>query len=138
MRTKPVKAKYQEYAEKNKLFLEENAKKEGIEILPCGIQYRVIEAGSGVKPTIQSIVQVFYKGKLIDGREFDSNMKDSVPSAFRLREVISGWQLALVEMPVGSKWEIFIPAHLAYGGEAAGIIRKYSTLIFEVDLKGIA
>lgn len=133
-----MKAKYQEYQEQNIRFLEENAKREEIAVLPCGVQYRVLKEGNGPKPTIQSIVQVYYKGRMINGKQFDSNLEDNVPAVFRLREVISGWQEALKCMPVGSKWEIFIPAALGYGGQSAGVIRKYSTLIFEVELVGIA
>lgn len=133
-----MKAKYQEYMDENLRFLEENAKREDVKVLPCGVQYRVLQAGEGAKPTIQSIVQVYYSGKMINGKQFDSNLNDSYPCVFRLNEVITGWQEALKEMPVGSKWEIFIPASLGYGGQAAGIIRKYSTLIFEVELVGIA
>ena len=107
-------------------------------VLPCGVQYRIIEKGEGPKPTELSIVQVYYSGRMIDGRQFDSNMSDPVPAVFRIREVIEGWQKALIEMPVGSKWEVFIPANLGYGAEAVGILRKYSTLMFAVMLKGVA
>ena len=124
------KNKKNEYAEKNRLFLEENAKLEDINVLPCGVQYRVMTEGNGAKPSLQSVVQVYYKGKMIDGTPFDSNIGDEAPLAFRLREVIEGWQKALAEMPVGSKWEIFIPAELGYGSMSVGNIRKNSTLIF--------
>ncbi|MGL5013921.1 MAG: FKBP-type peptidyl-prolyl cis-trans isomerase [Bacteroidales bacterium] len=133
-----MKAKYKEYADANSKFLEENAQQPNIKVLPCGVQYRVIKEGEGPTPTAQSIVQVFYKGTMINGKQFDSNLGDGFPAVFRVREVITGWQEALKQMSVGSKWEIFIPAHLGYGGESAGIIKKYSTLIFEVELVGIS
>lgn len=133
-----MKPKFKEYAEENLRFLEANASQPNIQTLPCGVQYRIITAGDGPIPTANSVVQVYYKGKMTNGKQFDSNMGDGYPAVFRVREVITGWQEALKAMPVGSKWEIFIPSHLGYGGEAAGIIKKYSTLIFEVELVGIS
>ena len=130
--------KNQEYAQANLDFLQENAKNPDVKVLPCGVQYRVLTQGTGKKPTLASVVQVYYKGKMTDGRQFDSNLGDKVPAAFRLRDLIEGWQRAIVEMPVGSKWEIFIPASLGYGAQSAGIIRKNSTLIFEIELVAMA
>lgn len=132
------KKKNKEYAEANVRFLEENAKNEGVITLPSGVQYRVIEEGDGDKPNLRSIVQVYYSGKMIDGKQFDSNMNDNVPIAFRLNEVIEGWQIALSEMPAGSTWEIFIPQELGYGDSSVGNIKKYSTLIFTVKLVSVS
>ena len=83
-------------------------------------------------------MQVYYSGKMIDGKQFDSNMNDNVPIAFRLNEVIEGWQIALSEMPAGSTWEIFIPQELGYGDSSVGNIKKYSTLIFTVKLVSVS
>ena len=133
-----IKRKFREYAKENEYFLAQNAKNEDVKVLPSGIQYRVIEQGTGVKPTIQSIVQVFYTGKMIDGTEFDSNLNDGIATAFRLRDVIEGWQIAIPEMQVGSTWEIFIPQEYAYGGDQVGNIKRYSALIFTIKLVNIA
>lgn len=127
----------QENSEKGKKFLEENAKKAGIDTLAHGIQYRVIKQGDGAKPAATDKVKVHYKGTLIDGTEFDSSIKRGEPAEFRLNQVISGWTTALQEMPVGSKWEIFIPADQAYGSRGGGPIGPNETLIFEVELLDI-
>ncbi len=123
--------------EKGQKFLAENAKKEGVQELVDGIQYKVIKEGNGSKPTETDVVRVHYKGTLIDGTEFDSSIKRGEPAEFPLNRVISGWTKSLKEMPVGSKWEIYIPADQAYGQRGSGPIGPNETLIFEVELLDI-
>lgn len=127
----------EENAEKGRKFLEENAKKSGIDTLANGIQYKVIKEGKGAKPTETDVVKVDYVGTLIDGTEFDSSIKRGEPAEFQLNRVIPGWTTALKEMPVGSKWKIFIPADQAYGPRGGGPIGPNETLIFEVELLDI-
>ena len=117
----------EEYKEKNLLYLDEIASEEGTQTLPCGIS-----------PNRENVVSVHYKGTLINGREFDNSCKRGCPEAFRLNQVIEGWQLALQEMRVGDRWIIYIPYSLGYGNRASGPIPAFSTLIFEVELLGIA
>lgn len=132
-------AKKEEYKEKNRVFLEELAVQEGITRLPEGVLYKVIDQGSGtVSPKPDSVVTVHYRGTLINGREFDNSYKRAYPEAFRLNQVIDGWQLALLQMHVGDKWMIYIPSDLGYGNRPSGPIPAFSTLVFEVELLGIA
>jgi FKBP-type peptidyl-prolyl cis-trans isomerase len=122
-----------------KAFMEENGKKEGVEKLPNGIQYRVIKAGSGAKPKTTDTVSVHYKGMLIDGTEFDSSERVGKPVSLGLSGVIKGWQETLVEMPEGSKWQVVIPPALAYGEQGAGgRIGPNETLVFDIELVAIA
>ncbi|MBM4167977.1 MAG: FKBP-type peptidyl-prolyl cis-trans isomerase [Ignavibacteria bacterium] len=128
-----------ETAEKNKAageaFLVENAKKQGVKTLESGLQYKVIKMGSGKKPKSNQTVRVHYRGKLVDGTEFDSSHNRGQPVTFEVGNVIAGFSEALLLMPAGSKWEIYIPAKLAYGEAGAGaIIPPNSTLIFEIEL----
>ena len=126
------------YKQKNIQFLKDLPAEEGIQSLPCGIYYKVLQSGEGkVSPTVRSIVSVHYKGSLIDGKEFDNSYKRNCPEAFRLCEVIDGWQLALQQMHVGDKWVIYIPSEMGYGSKASGPNPGFSTLIFEVELLGI-
>ena len=119
-------------------FLAENKAKEGVVTTPSGLQYKIITKGNGAIPADSSKVKVNYKGTLIDGTEFDSSYKRNEPATFRANQVIKGWTEALTMMPVGSKWELYIPYDLAYGTrETGGQIKPYSTLIFEVELLGI-
>jgi FKBP-type peptidyl-prolyl cis-trans isomerase FklB len=119
-------------------FLEENKKKEGVKVLPDGLQYKVLKEGNGRKPKADETVTVNYRGSLIDGTEFDSSIKRGEPSTFRVNGVVKGWTEALQLMPVGSKWQLFIPPELAYGERGAGnVIPPNSTLIFEVELLSI-
>ena len=129
--------KAKENAEKGKKFLEENAKKSGVDTLANGIQYKIIKKGEGAKPAATDIVKVHYRGTLIDGTEFDSSIKRGEPIEFPLNRVIPGWTTALQQMPVGSKWEIFIPSDQAYGQRGSGAIGPNETLIFEVELLDI-
>jgi FKBP-type peptidyl-prolyl cis-trans isomerase FklB len=106
--------------------------------LPSGLQYKVVKMGSGPKPKATDTVKTHYKGTLISGTEFDSSYKRGEPAVFPVNQVIPGWTEALQLMPVGSKWELYVPAKLAYGERGAGQeIGPNSTLIFEVELLGI-
>jgi FKBP-type peptidyl-prolyl cis-trans isomerase len=120
-------------------FLAANKGKEGIVTLPSGLQYKILKEGSGAKPTADDSVVCNYKGTLINGTEFDSSYKRGEPATFPVGGVIKGWTEALQLMPVGSKWQLFIPADLAYGarGTPGGPIGPNSTLIFEVELLSI-
>ena len=131
-----VSARVQEkQAQAGELFLAENAKKEGITITESGLQYEIITAGSGAKPTAASRVKTHYHGTLIDGSVFDSSVVRGEPIDFAVGGVIAGWTEALQLMPVGSKWRLYIPHHLAYGARGAGeSIAPYSALIFDVEL----
>lgn len=116
-------------------FLAENAKKEGVVTTDSGLQYKVVTAGDGEKPSLESIVKVHYKGTLIDGTEFDSSYSRGEPVEFPVSGVITGWTEALQLMPAGSKWELVIPAELAYGESGAGPqIGPNTTLKFDVEL----
>ena len=115
-------------------FLAENGVKEGVETTESGLQYKIISEGTGPLPTVDSTVEVHYAGKLLDGTEFDSSIKRGVPAQFGVTQVIAGWTEALQLMPEGSKWELYIPASLAYGPGGTGPIGPNSTLIFEVEL----
>lgn len=118
-------------------WLAENKKKEGVITLPSGLQYKVLVKGNGAVPTADQRVKVHYEGHLIDGTEFDSSYKRNQPSTFKANQVIKGWTEALCKMPVGSKWELYIPYDLAYGDRDTGKIKPYSTLIFTVELLDI-
>jgi len=116
-------------------FLEENKKKEGVKVLPSGLQYKVREAGNGKSPGPEDTVECHYKGTLIDGTVFDSSYRRGQPAQFQVNGVIKGWIEALQLMKTGSKWMLFIPSELAYGDRGAGsVIKPGATLIFEVEL----
>jgi FKBP-type peptidyl-prolyl cis-trans isomerase FklB len=119
-------------------FLEENKTKPGVVCTASGLQYKVITMGDGEKPTATQKVKVDYEGHLVDGTVFDSSYKRGQPATFQVNQVIAGWTEALQLMPVGSKWELYIPYQLAYGDRETGReIKPYSALIFTVELKGI-
>jgi FKBP-type peptidyl-prolyl cis-trans isomerase FklB len=119
-------------------FLAENKTKDGVVTLPSGLQYKIITPGTGPKPTATDTVVCNYRGTLLDGKEFDSSYKRGQPATFPVSGVIKGWTEAVQLMPVGSKWQLFIPADLAYGPRGAGPdIGPESTLIFEVELLSI-
>ena len=120
-------------------FLTTNKSKPGVVALPSGLQYKVLQNGDGPKPTASDTVVCNYKGTLIDGTEFDSSYKRGQPATFPVGQVIKGWTEALQLMPVGSKWELYIPSSLAYGerGTQGGPIGPNETLIFEVELLSI-
>lgn len=120
-------------------FLAENAKKPGVKVLPSGLQYKVIKAGEGEIPQASDEVEVIYEGRLIDGTVFDATSKHggAKTDKFRAGSLIKGWTEALTTMPVGSKWELYIPYELAYGERQAGQIPPYSTLVFDLELVSI-
>lgn len=129
----------EEYKKQNEQFLEALRAEDGIKELAAGVLYRVLEAGQGNNtPRLNSIVSVHYKGTLVNGREFDNSWKRNCPEAFRLNEVIEGWQIALQQMHTGDHWIVYIPYTLGYGTRSSGPIPAYSTLIFEVKLLSIA
>lgn len=119
-------------------FLAANKTKDGVVTLPSGLQYKILTAGTGPKPTAADTVVCQYRGTLVDGTEFDSSYKRGQPATFPVGRVIKGWTEALQLMPVGSKWQLFIPPDLAYGPNGAGgVIGPNATLIFEVELVSI-
>ena len=129
---------YGKNREEGEKFLAENAKKEGVVTLPDGLQYKIITKGTGAVPTKDQKVVVKYEGRLIDGKVFDSSYKRKPQTnTFRPTDVIKGWTEALTMMPVGSKWEVYIPQELAYGSRKAGIINPFSTLVFVIELVDI-
>ena len=115
-------------------FLAANKKKPGVVTLPSGVQYKVIKEGNGPMPKDTSMVKVQYEGKTIDGNVFDSSYKRGEPVSLRANQVIKGWTEALVHMPVGSVWEVYIPQQLAYGEREQGQIKPFSVLIFKIEL----
>jgi len=135
---KAIDAAAAENKKKGEAFLAENAKKEGVVALPDGLQYKILTAGDGKKPAATDTVLCNYKGTFIDGTEFDSSAKAGKPVPFAVSGVIPGFKEVLQLMPVGSKWQVFIPSNLAYGDRGAGnIIGPNSTLIFEIELVSI-
>jgi len=118
-------------------FLEENKKKPGVVTLPSGLQYQIIQEGTGAKPTATDQVKTHYHGTLIDGKVFDSSIERGEPVTFGVNQVIKGWTEALQLMPVGSKWKLFIPSDLAYGEYGPPSIGPNQALIFDVELIGI-
>ncbi|MCP4123097.1 MAG: FKBP-type peptidyl-prolyl cis-trans isomerase [Bacteroidetes bacterium] len=133
-----MEAKGGEATEAGKKFLEENSTKEGVVVLPSGLQYKILKEGDGPKPGPSSTVKTHYHGTLIDGTVFDSSVDRGEPISFPVNGVIKGWTEALQLMPVGSKWQLYIPSDLAYGPRGAGgAIGPNSTLIFDVELLGI-
>lgn len=137
IRAKANEEKYAENKAAGEKFLAENKTKEGVKTTASGLQYKVITEGKGEIPTDSSKVKVNYKGTLIDGTEFDSSYKRNEPAVFKANEVIKGWTEALTMMPVGSKWEIYVPQELGYGSRESGQIKPFSTLIFEIELLNI-
>lgn len=139
---KSLMEKESEVATKNaaegKAFLESNAKQEGVITTASGLQYKVLTKGDGKQPQATDTVTTHYKGTLIDGREFDSSYKRNAPASFPVQGVIKGWTEALQLMHVGDKWQLFIPADLAYGAtKRSELIEANSTLIFELELLDI-
>ncbi len=120
------------------VFMEGNKLREGVITLSSGLQYKVLKQGDGPKPGPDDTVECHYRGTLLDGTVFDSSHDRGRPAVFQVSKVIPGWTQALQVMPVGSRWELFIPASLAYGDDGAGqVIQPGHTLIFEVELMGI-
>ncbi len=144
IKEKANEKKYADNKAAGEKFLAENKTKEGVVTTESGLQYKIITKGTGEIPADTCKVKVHYKGTLIDGTQFDSSYdrkdKDGKPqpATFRANQVIKGWTEALTMMPVGSKWELYIPYNLAYGSrETGGQIKPFSTLVFEVELLGI-
>ncbi len=124
--------------EAGQAFLDANKQREGVQVTASGLQYEVLTAGDGAKPTATSQVTVHYRGTLIDGKEFDSSYGRGQPTSFGVNQVIPGWTEALQLMSVGSKYKLFIPSNLAYGTRGAPpVIGPNSALIFEVELLGV-
>ena len=134
IKSKYMEEKYGAAKKKGEEWMAANAKKEGVKTLPSGVQYKVIKEGNGEMPKDTSLVKVHYEGKLIDGTVFDSSYKNGQPVSMRVNQVIKGWTEALVHMPAGSVWEVYIPQELAYGEREAGQIKPYSPLIFKIEL----
>ncbi len=128
-----------ENKKKGEAFLADNAGKEGVVTLPGGLQYRILKAGDGKVPAAADKVEVHYRGTHIDGSEFDSSNKTGKPATFLVKGgIIRGWTEALTRMPVGSKWQLFVPHNLAYGTRGAGTaIGPNETLVFELELLAI-
>ncbi len=132
-----LKAAAEENSKKGEAFLAENKKKEGVVTLPSGLQYKILKAGDGKKPTEADTVVCHYRSTLVDGTPLDSSEAEK-PATFKVTGVIPGWREALQLMPVGSKWQLSIPPHLAYGERGADArIGPNATLIFEVELVSI-
>jgi FKBP-type peptidyl-prolyl cis-trans isomerase FklB len=134
-----LKEEHKENLEAGIQYLEENKETEGVVVLPSGVQYRIIEEGSGETPDAADKVKVHYHGTLVDGTVFDSSVERGEPAEFAVNQVIPGWTEVLQLMPVGSKWEVVIPQEMAYGWRVrpGGKIDPFSTLIFEVELMDI-
>ena len=137
MKAEQMMKQYGPNKEKGEKFLAENAKKEGVKTLPSGVQYKVIKEGSGAIPADTSKVKVNYEGRTIDGKVFDSSYKRNQPLTLRCNQTIKGWTDAMVHMPVGSVWEVYIPQNLAYGEREQGDIKPFSVLIFKIELLSI-
>ena len=137
IKTKNMEKTYGANKAAGEKFLKANAKKAGVKTLPSGLQYKVITEGKGALPKDTSLVEVNYEGRTIDGKVFDSSYKRGKAAEMRANQVIKGMTEALVRMPVGSVWEIYIPQNLAYGEREAGDIKPFSTLIFKLELVNI-
>ena len=124
-------------AGEGKAFLTENAKREGVTTLASGLQYEVLTAGEGAKPTADDQVRTHYHGTLTDGTVFDSSYQRGQPAEFPVGGVIAGWTEALQLMGVGSKWRLYVPSELAYGAQGVGSIPPHSVLVFDVELLAV-
>ena len=120
--------------EEGEKFLAANAKKEGVKTLESGVQYKVIKEGTGAIPADTSLVKVHYEGRLLNDTVFDSSYKRGEPVTLRCNQTIKGWTDAMVHMPAGSVWEVYIPQELAYGEREQGQIKPFSVLIFKIEL----
>lgn len=132
--------KKEQYQQQNKEFLAQKRKEEGVKELRGGVLYKVIESGdeSSVQAKPRSIVTCYYKGSLINGKVFDDAFGRGYPEAFRVNDLINGFQIALVNMHVGDHWEVYIPFEMGYGSRGDSTIPGCSTLIFEIKLVGVA
>ena len=120
--------------EEGEKFLAANAKKDGVKTLPSGVQYKVIKEGAGAIPADTSLVKVHYEGRLLNDSVFDSSYKRGEPITLRCNQTIKGWTDAMVNMPAGSIWEVYIPQELAYGEREQGMIKPFSVLKFKIEL----
>ena len=134
---KQEEEKGKEAREAGEAFLADNATKEGVVVLPSGLQYLVLEEGNGKKPAATDQVKCHYEGRLIDGTVFDSSYERGESAELRVDEVIEGWTEILQIMPVGSTYEVFVPQELGYGSDETGDIKPFSCLIFKIELLGI-
>lgn len=137
IKAKNMEKEYGSNKKKGEDFLAANAKKAGIKVLPGGVQYKVLSEGSGAIPSDTSMVKVHYEGRTIEGKVFDSSYKRGEPISLRCNQTIKGWTDAIVHMPVGSEWEVYIPQNLAYGEREQGDIKPFSVLIFKIKLVSI-
>ncbi|MDV2821919.1 FKBP-type peptidyl-prolyl cis-trans isomerase [Pseudomonas aeruginosa] len=129
-----AQAKAEAAAGEGRAYLAENAKREGVTVLPSGLQFEVLSTGEGAKPSREDTVRTHYHGTLIDGTVFDSSYQRGQPAEFPVGGVIAGWVEALQLMNAGSKWRLHVPSELAYGGQAVGSIPPHSVLVFDVEL----
>lgn len=129
-----AQAKAEAAAALGREYLVENAKREGVTVLPSGLQYEVLVTGEGAKPSREDTVRTHYHGTLVDGTVFDSSYERGQPAEFPVGGVIAGWIEALQLMNAGSKWRLHVPSELAYGGQAVGSIPPHSVLVFDVEL----
>ena len=134
IKAKEMEKTYGPNKEAGEKFLAANAKKDGVKTLPSGVQYKVIKEGNGAIPADTSLVKVHYEGRLLNDSIFDSSYKRGEPISLRCNQTIKGWTDAMVHMPAGSVWEVYIPQDLAYGEREQGIIKPFSMLIFKIEL----
>ena len=134
IKAKELEKTYGSNKEAGEKFLAENAKKDGVKTLESGVQYKVIKEGNGAIPADTSLVKVHYEGKTVDGKVFDSSYQRGEPINLRCNQTIKGWTDAMVHMPAGSVWEVYIPQDLAYGEREQGDIKPFSALIFKIEL----
>ena len=137
IKAKQLEVQYGPLKKKGEAWMAANAKKPGVKTLPSGVQYKVIKEGAGAMPKDTSLVKVNYEGRLIDGTVVDSSYKNGQPVSLRANQVIKGWTEALVHMPAGSVWEVYIPQELAYGEREQGQIKPYSPLVFKIELLSV-
>lgn len=139
IKSKNMEKTYGAYKKQCEDWLAANAKKPGVKTLPSGLQYKVIKEGNGAMPKDTSVVEVKYEGRFINGKVFDSTKKNNGGNPIQLRanQVIKGWTEALVHMPAGSVWEIYVPYDLAYGDREQGDVKPYSALIFTIELVSV-
>ena len=134
IKAREMEKTYGENKKEGEKFLAENAKKEGVKTLPSGVQYKVLKEGNGTIPADTSLVKVHYEGRTLDGNVFDSSYKRGEPIKLRCNQTIKGWSDAMVNMPEGSTWEVYIPQELAYGEREQRDIKPFSMLIFKIEL----
>ena len=134
IKTREMEKTYGPNKEAGEKFLAANKTKEGVKTLPSGVQYKVIKEGNGPIPADTSLVKVHYEGKTVEGKVFDSSYERGEPINLRCNQTIKGWTDAMVHMPAGSVWEVYIPQDLAYGEREQGDIKPFSALIFKIEL----